>query len=177
MGQNETNAMFVLDASDVGVLGDPRDSMSEVEARLRRSRPSQPVIAWEGDASSFAFHYVSPNVERMLGYPAERWTSEPTFWAEQVVLPADRRDAVAYCAMATANKRDHVFEYRARTADGRILVLRDVVQVIVGPRGIPVRLRGLMFDITAQRGTQMRREELRAAERPPRSAFVAPSGV
>jgi PAS domain-containing protein len=174
MGQNETNAVLALDASDLAVLGDPADSMSDVESRLRRVRPGQRVIAWEGDASSFAFHYVSPNVERMLGYPAQRWTSEPTFWAEHVVLPADRRDAVAYCAMATANKRDHIFEYRARTVDGRILVLRDVVQVILGERGIPVRLRGLMFDITAQRGTQLRREELRAAERPPRSELGAP---
>lgn len=169
-----THAGLVLDANDVAVLGDSGDSMASVEARLQRAYPGQRVIAWEGHASSFELSYVSPSVERIFGYPKERWTSERTFWVEQVVLPADRRDAVAYCAMAAANKRDHVFEYRGRTADGRILLLRDLVQVIVGPRGIPERLRGLMFDITAQRGTQLRREQLRAAERPSRSELVAP---
>ena len=105
------------------------------------------AIVWEGDAQTFQFSYVSKAAERILGYPCEKWL-EPGFWADVVVHPEDRDDAIAYCALATGNGRDHTFEYRARAADGRIVWLRDIVRVVRGDKGMPVRLRGVMVDIT-----------------------------
>jgi len=107
------------------------------------------AIVWEGDAQTFQFSFVSKAAEKILGYPAERWY-EPGFWADVVVHPDDRDHAVAYCALATAQGRDHTFEYRARAADGRLVWLRDVVRVVHGDKGIPVSLRGVMIDITAE---------------------------
>lgn len=142
--------------------------MQEVEARLRERYPGVQAIAWEGDASTFQFTYVSAVAEALLGYPVRRWLQEPAFWAEHVVSASDRSDAVGYCALATASKRDHVFEYRAQRADGTTVVLRDVVRVVLGPRGVPERLRGLMFDVTARHDDSMSREQLTSQQNPSR---------
>jgi PAS domain-containing protein len=101
---------------------------------------------WEGDPQTFIFTYVSAAAEQVLGYPAARW-KEPGFWAQTVVHPADASDAVAYCALATGQGRDHDFQYRARAADGRAVLLHDVVHVIKGPRGVASRLRGIMVPL------------------------------
>ena len=103
------------------VFGTHADSMERVEARAREHL-SGDVIAWEGDAATFRFSYVSEAAQRLLGYPAERW-KEPGFWAEVVVHPDDRDGAVAFCAVATGQGRDHDFQYRARCSDGRTVRL------------------------------------------------------
>jgi len=155
-----------LSELELSVLGRDEDPMPEVEARLAQAYPGRPVIAWEGDAATFQFQYVSRGAADILGYPVARWLHEPTFWADLVVAPDDRDNAIAYCALATASRADHVFEYRARTADGRTVVLRDVVRVIVSKRGIAERLRGLMFDVTAERTPQRQSDILQASQNP-----------
>lgn len=138
-------------------FGDAKESI-EVVAKRATGMFDRPVIVWEGDAQTFAFSYVSSSAETLLGHPSTRWTTEATFWADSVVHPEDRDDAVAYCALATGKCLDHAFVYRANTADGRVRWLADYVQVVRGPKGIAERLRGIMIDVTeevaAERGEQ-----------------------
>lgn len=135
----------------ITVFGDLEDPMTVVERRAR-ALFGDGVIAWEGDPATFQFSFVSRRAEEALGYPRARWTEEPTFWADVVVHRDDKADAVAFCATATGKRRDHEFVYRAVTADGRVRYLRDIVRVCCGPRGVPVRLRGLMLDVTDDAG-------------------------
>jgi len=128
------------------IFGHPSDDIEEVAARAGSVIPELPVIVWEGDPQTFVFSYVSPSAERVLGYPVSHWT-RPGFWAKTVVHPEDASDAVAYCALATAQGRDHDFQYRARTADGDTVTLYDVVHVIKGPRGVASKLRGIMVPV------------------------------
>ena len=109
-------------------------------------------IVWELDVATFRFLFVSQQAERLLGYPVERWLNEPTFWQDHL-HPDDREWAIAFCAQATAEKRDHEFEYRMLAADGRTVWLRDIVTVVV-ENDQPVRLRGVMVDITSQKEMQ-----------------------
>lgn len=131
------------------IFGRPTDAIEDVAARAGRIIPEMPVIVWEGDPQTFVFSYVSPSAEQVLGYPVARWT-EPGFWARTVVHPEDAADAVAYCALATGQGRDHDFEYRARTADGATVLLYDVVHVIKGPLGVASKLRGIMVPMEEQ---------------------------
>jgi len=137
------------------VFGAAQDPMPDVAKRAGRLLPEHRAIVWEGDAATFQFGYVGQAAEALLGYPATRWTDEPTFWADVVVHPDDRDHAVSYCALCTGKGLDHDFEYRARTSDGRDVRLYDVVRVIKGERGIATRLRGVMIDVTerAEPGT------------------------
>ncbi len=131
------------------IFGQITDPITLVARRAELARPTP--IVWEGDASTFQFTYVSPIAETMLGFAADRWLEEAAFWAEKVVHPDDRLEAIAYCALATGKRADHEFEYRAVRADGSALWLLDVVRVVVGSRGVAERLRGLMFDVTDEK--------------------------
>ena len=106
-------------------------------------------IVWEADARTFAFTFVSPQAERMLGYPLRRWTTESTFWKDHI-HPDDRQWATSFCIDATLAKRPHDFEYRMVAADGRVVWLHDVVTVVV-ENDQSVRLRGVMLDITERK--------------------------
>lgn len=154
----------VLDDRLRQMFGNDSDPMEAVEARAQQLFAGKTVIAWECDATTFGFSWVSEAAERLLGHASDRWTREKAFWADQVVHPDDRADSIGYCALATAKAKDHIFEYRAVAADGRTLWLRDVVKVVLGPKGIALKLRGVMFDVT---------EEKRATT--PASAFQQPT--
>ena len=105
-------------------------------------------IVWEADAQTFGFSFVSDQAERILGYPANRW-SEPAFWTDHL-HPEDRDWAVEFRIKATSANHSHDCEYRMVAADGRVVWLRDVVTVVVeGDRA--TRLRGFMVDITKRK--------------------------
>ncbi len=106
-------------------------------------------IVWEADAATQRFTFVSPQAEEMLGYPLERWTEEPDFWPSHI-HEEDRKESIEFCAKATRQLQDHEFEYRMIDAKGNIVWLRDIASVIVED-GKPVKLRGVMIDITERK--------------------------
>lgn len=132
------------------VFGPPGDPLDHVERRAAELLPGLKVIVWEGDPQTFQFSYVSESAESVLGYACERWVSELNFWVGTIVHPEDRNDAVAFCALATGQGRDHDFLYRAMTAKGETVVIHDVVQVAKSPKGIPSRLRGIMIEVSTE---------------------------
>jgi PAS domain S-box-containing protein len=145
-------------------FGDPRDKVEKVAERAE-ALFDRPVIVWEGDAQTFAFSFVSGSAEAVLGHSARRWIEEATFWADVVVHPDDREDAIAYCALATGKCLDHAFVYRANTVDGRVRWLADYVQVIRGPRRVAERLRGIMIDVTDELAGEQVAKTWRSPER------------
>ncbi len=139
-----------------------------VEEEIRRSHRqyeelvnSVDGIVWEADARTFQFSFVSQQAERILGYPAERWITEPTFWKDRI-HPEDREWAVSFCIKATVEKRPHQFEYRMIAADGRAVWFRDNVVVVVLNDGQPQVLRGIMVEITERKRAEQEREVLYA---------------
>ena len=112
-------------------------------------------IVWEAEVPSFQFSFVSKQAERVLGYPVDRWLSEPTFWADHL-HPDDRERAVRFYQTAVGEKRDHDFEYRMVAADGRAVWVRDLVTVVVQDDR-PARLRGVMVDITERKRAEEER--------------------
>lgn len=106
-------------------------------------------IVWEADAATFEFLFASQKAERLLGYPVERWLDEPTFWQDHL-HPDDQGWAPGFCQTAVDRGVDHEFEYRMIAADGRIVWLRDIVTVVFEDN-VPVRLRGVMVDITQRK--------------------------
>jgi PAS domain S-box-containing protein len=115
------------------------------------------AIVWEADAEAFVFTYVSDAATRITGYPPELWRT-PGFWEEHI-HPEDRGQAVGTCSAATRDGRDHEFEYRFRTAGGDHLWVRDIVHVVKDGAGRPVRLRGVIVDVTGQRLARNARQQ------------------
>jgi two-component system, cell cycle sensor histidine kinase and response regulator CckA len=106
------------------------------------------AIVWEADPQTIQFSFVSQKAERLLGYPVQRWLEEQDFWVN-LIHPEDREWVVATCAAAVRDVRDHTFDYRVLTADGRTVWIRDVVHVADDGHGRAARLTGVMLDITA----------------------------
>ncbi|AKJ01422.1 PAS domain S-box-containing protein [Archangium gephyra] len=105
-------------------------------------------IVWEADVN-FRFSFVNKQSERLLGHPPRQWLQEPDFWKNHV-HPEDREWAQAYCLKATRERRPYEFEYRMLAADGRVVWLRTIVTVLAED-GRPLKLRGIMVDVTEQR--------------------------
>ena len=110
------------------------------------------AIMWRGDPGTFAFTYVSPQVEALLGYTPEEWMADPDFWIEHI-HPEDRDWAPAYCQQATQEQRRHSFDYRMIAADGRTVWLRDIVNVVTED-GQATELVGVMIDVTELKETE-----------------------
>jgi PAS domain S-box-containing protein len=146
------------DEENERLLASERAALTEAVGAQQRYRDlvnSVEGIVWEADAQSFQFLFVSKQAERILGYPVERWLSEPTFWADH--LHADDREwAVRFYEEAVAAKRDHDFEYRIIASDGRAVWVRNLVTVVVqGDRA--TQLRGVMVDITERKRAEEER--------------------
>ncbi len=129
------------------------------------------AIVWEADVESGRFTFVSQRAEAILGYPIERWLDEPDFWANRIVHPDDREWAVSFTRAELAAGRDHEFEYRAVTADGRVLWLRDFIRVGLDGQGRARHLRGVKVNITERKRAE---EALRSRAR--QQAAVADLG-
>jgi PAS domain S-box-containing protein len=136
------------------------ESLRQTQHRNEALMHSVDGIVWEADARTFQFSFVSRQAERLLGYPSERWLNERDFWVEHL-HPEDRNWVPAYCARAVVEQGDHDFAYRMIAADGRVVWLRDIVNV-VKEDGQPAKLQGIMVDITEAK--QMETELARARD-------------
>jgi PAS domain-containing protein len=72
----------------------------EAELQYRVLVESVHAILWRGDARTFQFDFVTREAEVLLGYPVERWTTEPAFWLEHV-HPDDREWTARYYRVET----------------------------------------------------------------------------
>jgi PAS domain S-box-containing protein len=136
------------------------------QAALRRSErqhrslvESVRAIVWRCEPETFRFTFVSPAAERILGWPVERWLSDPGFWVGHI-HPEDRERVVGECREATRRLEPHEFDYRMMAADGRIVWLRDAIHVVVED-GQPRELIGVMVDVTPLKDAEaaLRRSE------------------
>jgi PAS domain S-box-containing protein len=99
------------------------------------------ALVWEADSADLRFIFVSKHAEKLLGYRSERLTADHSAWGEHV-HPGDRERALAECRLLLRERRDGELEYRAVTAGGEVIWVRDSLSV----NGTTVR--GVMLDIT-----------------------------
>jgi PAS domain S-box-containing protein len=135
-----------------------RTRAEAAERRFRDLVQNVDAIVWEADTLPRRFTFVSQRAEPILGYPVERWLTEPDFWTN-LIHPLDRERCVAESRRHTAEALDHDLEYRALAADGREVWLRDIVRVARGDDGVVVGLRGLMVDVTERQREEAAREQ------------------
>ncbi|HYE89219.1 MAG TPA: ATP-binding protein [Vicinamibacterales bacterium] len=139
-----------------------RQAVETTEERYRDLVEQTGAIFWEADVDKPGFTFVSRGAEPILGFPRERWLSDPTFWVSRI-HPDDR--AVVDAATADARLRSHglsEIEFRATASDGRTLWLHQKMYVDrSGMRG--PRLLGVIFDITDRKRAEdiLRANEVR----------------
>jgi diguanylate cyclase (GGDEF)-like protein/PAS domain S-box-containing protein len=117
------------------------------EQRFRDLVQGVDAIVWEADAVNYQFTFVSQQAEELLGYPVEQWLTYSDFQTKYI-HPDDREKVVKLYQLAISEAKEQVIEYRAIAADGRVLWLRDLLQVVNNEAGQASLLRGVMVDIT-----------------------------
>jgi PAS domain S-box-containing protein len=126
------------------------------EAQYRELVESTDAIAWEYDIPSDKWVYVAPQVTQKMGWLPKEWTNLD-FWKYNI-HPDEQESAANYCFTCAAKGEPHTLEYRFKRKSGDYIWIRDVVSVEMYDNK-PVKLRGVMFDITESKNAEIQLRE------------------
>lgn len=153
----------VLVARDVGELRRISDRLGEVEARYRSLTEHVPLVTYvrplEAEAAA---SFVSPQIDRLVGYTADEWLADAGLQL-RLVHPEDR-DRVAAERVAVDAARGFRSSYRMISRDGRIVSVLEEAVVVLDDRGRPFCVQGYLLDVSEREAGEEKRRELRAAE-------------
>jgi PAS domain S-box-containing protein len=119
------------------------------------------AIVWRAEAPTFHTTFASKQTEQILGFPAADWVRDPALWQRRI-HPDDRERVLSFSSQAVRERRNHTFEYGILAADGRVVWLRNIVNVVVENDTVH-ELVGVSVDITDQKSVEQERDELARA--------------
>jgi diguanylate cyclase (GGDEF)-like protein/PAS domain S-box-containing protein len=113
-----------------------------------------PAIVYKAEmGDSGRWHFVSPQIERILGYTPEEWTSDPDIWFRSI-HPDDTDHAMAFEDSRLIGLDVHPpAEYRLRAKDGRYVWIYERARLVSDDNGVPM-WHGVMQDITALKAAE-----------------------
>ena len=88
--------------------------------------------------------------EELLGYGVSRWQDDENFWRNKV-HEEDRERLTDFYRHAKEEGTSHACEYRALTATGATLWVREIVRVQRDEQGQALKFTGLTLDISGRR--------------------------
>jgi PAS domain S-box-containing protein len=124
---------------------------AELEAKYRALVEQIPAIVYLGEfGSDGEWLYISPQLERVLGYTPEEWLAHPHPMGSFV--HPDDLDAVWEEEERSMREGDTFrTEYRMRAKDGRWVWILDEAIAVRDEQARPFVLQGTMFDITERK--------------------------
>jgi PAS domain S-box-containing protein len=180
LAESSTQRSFSQD--DVNFLEAVANVVAEAIARDRATRlihqsearyrelverlPAAVYIAEPGPEG--AWRYISPQIDRMLGFSQKEWTGDPNLWRRQIhpddvdrVVAKEVELARAIPGPVSPTEPTMAIEYRMLARDGRIVWVRDEAYFRWDDDGMPV-MHGLLLDVTDRRSAQERLRESEA---------------
>jgi PAS domain S-box-containing protein len=132
------------------------------EARYRTLVERLPAITYIAELGAGGrWHYVSPQIETMLGFSPAEWLSDPMNWMNHI--HADDRDiALAAEQLFLENHELFQAEYRMCARDGKLLWFRDEGVLLQETEGQPPLMQGVLYDITERKRLE---DELRHSQK------------
>ena len=122
-----------------------------------------PVILYIADAGGDGrFHYVSPQIEDILGYTPQEWCADAELWAKRLHPDDAERVLAQEEDFANGTPVTAAVEYRMLHRDSHTVWMRDEALMRAGADGIR-RWHGVMSDVTAQKRVE-EELELRVAQ-------------
>lgn len=145
---------------DITLAKRAEQDLRETERKYRTLVENLPAVVYmvapDDDRRTL---WVSPQVERTLGYSREEWLEQPDIWME-LLHPDDREPTLAAHDLHNETGEPWSREYRLIASDGRAVWFRDVATLVRDQDGNPTSWQGLQIDITELKRVE---EELRAA--------------
>ena len=122
--------------------------LQQAEEKYRNLVEKVPAIVYVAEVGAEGkWHYVSPQIEAILGYSVEEWTGTPGLWASRI-HPDDRAKAIAMDNRVGIMAEPLIAEYRILSQSGREVWLRDEGVVVLRNPGEPVLIQGVMLEIS-----------------------------
>jgi PAS domain S-box-containing protein len=144
---------------DVTELKRAEQRLREVEERYRTLAEEIPAVTYiKAVDHSSQSSYVSPQMEALLGYKPEEWTSDPDQWIK-IMHPADRERVLAEVAHTDETGEPFRMEFRQFAKDGRVVWIRDEAVLVRDEEGNPSYWLGIQYDITKRKHSEEAREE------------------
>ncbi|MFN0119450.1 MAG: PAS domain-containing protein [Blastocatellia bacterium] len=135
------------------------ERMRQAEARFRAMVEHVPVVTYIADADETGqVHYISPQMEKMMGYPMAEWMEDRKLWPG-LVHPDDLDRVVAELHESRGKQAPFTSEYRMVTRDGRTIWVRDHATIMRDETSGKLLILGVGQDITERRQME---EEIRA---------------
>jgi PAS domain S-box-containing protein len=118
------------------------------EARYRTLVERLPAITYVAELGAGGpWHFVSPQIETMLGFSPAEWLSDPMNWMNHI-HPDDREMALAAEKQFQETHELFQAEYRMCARDGRLMWFRDEGVLLQQTDGQGLLMQGVMYDIT-----------------------------
>jgi PAS domain S-box-containing protein len=134
---------------------DEQHRRTETEAKYQTLVEQVPAVAYTWDPAhepgTVPAAYISPQIERLLGFTAQQWIEDPELWGRLVHVEDLALVLSAWREAVEAGERFMV-EYRIRTATGEEVWVRDEASLSHSEEG--TRYRGVMVDVTSEHETQ-----------------------
>jgi two-component system cell cycle sensor histidine kinase/response regulator CckA len=138
-------AAFMRDLSDTRRA---EADLRQAEERNRRLVEQLPEVTYIEQLDHSSASYISPQIESLVGYTPEEWTSDPGFFGK-VLHPEDRERVLAQFEEMHANGLQSECDYRLIARDGRVIWVHDGSVVVRDDQtGQPLYAQGFLVDIS-----------------------------
>ena len=133
---------------------------SNSETRYRSLLENIPTTTYINSTDEAArTEYVSPQVEKLLGYPRQAFLKDPEFW-KKILHPEDQTRVLAANTQSSQQGDSFNLEYRLVTRDGRAIWVQDEANLVRDEAGNPLYWLGVWTDITARKQAEEEQADL-----------------
>ena len=146
--EDDVPLFWVGSTIDISQQKHTEQSLQEVEAHYRTLVEQIPVVTYiEYPNTGGIPHFLSPQMEAVLGYSMEQWRDEPELWVT-AIHPDDR--AFWQEAIERTDETGEPFhlEYRMVAADGGTVWVTSSSQLVRNDDGTPRFWQGVLQDTT-----------------------------
>lgn len=145
----EKPTAYIAFIKDITEKKEAEELIAKTQSQYKSLIDTIDGIVWEYNLETSTSTFISKKVESILGYTAEEYISNPTFW-EDHIYSEDREFALRISTIVNKKYTNHDYEYRMVTKKGKVIWIRDIVNFVY-ENDKPVMARGIMIDITVMK--------------------------
>jgi PAS domain S-box-containing protein len=136
-----------------------RTARQDTELQFRTVIEQVPATTYTSDATKpageAAILYMSPQVEKLFGYPPSAWLTNPELWL-RCIHDEDRDRVIEASDQADVTGETFRVEYRGVHKDGHTVWIQDESNIVSwDDKGRPLVAQGVMWDITPRKEAEL----------------------
>ena len=140
---------------------DPKAILERIESTYGPLAEGVPSVAYVYEPGiNGQCLYISPSIERVLGFSQEHWIRDGGLW-DRLLHPEDAERVISNEQECARSGEALVQEYRIARADGTVIWIRDEMTVVRGESGKePPLFFGVFLDVTDRKRMEAELERL-----------------